>query len=279
MSIQRYDITLPQNRTTQNKVNLLYISSSQYEGDWSSTLHTHYFSELFYVVEGKGQFEIEKNRYPVSSDDLVIINPNVLHTEMSLDASPLKYIVIGIEGLELSPLKTPQNITHCIHNMAKDKDMILTYLDLLLKESESKTVGYEIICQNLIEILVILLSRLPDFSTTIVPTTQKNSQLSVSIRRYIDAHYKEDITLDSIAEAIHNSKYHIVHAFTEEYHISPIKYLISKRIQESKALLTTTDYSLTEISRMLGFSSPSYFSQVFKREEKCSPIDYRKENR
>lgn len=279
MSIQRYDITLPQNRTTQNKVNLLYISSSQYEGDWSSTLHTHYFSELFYVVEGKGQFEIEKNRYPVSSDDLVIINPNVLHTEMSLDASPLKYIVIGIEGLELSPLKTPQNITHCIHNMAKEKDMILTYLDLLLKESESKSVGYEIICQNLIEILVVLLSRLPDFSTTIVPTTKKNSQLSVSIQRYIDSHYKEDITLDSIAEAIHNSKYHIVHAFTEEYHISPIKYLISKRIQESKALLTTTDYSLTEISRMLGFSSPSYFSQVFKREENCSPIDYRKQNR
>ncbi len=279
MSIQRYDITLPKNRTTQNKVNLLYISSSQYEGDWSSTLHTHYFSELFYVVEGKGQFEIEKNRYPVSSDDLVIINPNVLHTEMSLDASPLKYIVIGIEGLELSPLKTPQNITHCIHNMAKEKDMILTYLDLLLKESESKSVGYEIICQNLIEILVVLLSRLPDFSTTIVPTTPKNSQLSVSIQRYIDSHYKEDITLDSIAEAIHNSKYHIVHAFTEEYHISPIKYLISKRIQESKALLTTTDYSLTEISRMLGFSSPSYFSQVFKREENCSPIDYRKQNR
>lgn len=279
MSIQRYDITLPQNLTSKNKANLLYISSSQYEGDWSSTSHTHYFSELFYVVEGKGQFKIEKNVYPVSSNDLIIINPNVQHTEMSLNASPLKYIVVGIEGLELSPLKTPQSITHCIHNMTKDKEMILTYLDLLLKESESKTVGYEIICQNLIEILVVLLSRLPDFSTTIVPPPQKISPLSVSIRRYIDSHYKDDITLDSIAEAIHNSKYHIVHAFTEEYHISPIKYLISKRIQESKALLTTTDYSLTEISRMLGFSSPSYFSQVFKREENCSPVDYRKQNR
>ena len=38
----------------------------------------------------------------VSPDDLVIVNPNVEHTEVSLNASPLEYIVLGVEGMEFA---------------------------------------------------------------------------------------------------------------------------------------------------------------------------------
>ena len=79
---------------------LLYVSSAKYGGDWHSVQHTHNCSELFYVIEGQGQFLIENQTYPVSVNDLVIVNPNVLHTEVSLNASPLRYIVLGVEGLE-----------------------------------------------------------------------------------------------------------------------------------------------------------------------------------
>ena len=64
--------------------------------------HTHYCSELFYVIDGVGQFQVEDNIFPVSANDLVVINPNVSHTELGFNANPLKYIVLGIEGLELS---------------------------------------------------------------------------------------------------------------------------------------------------------------------------------
>ena len=69
---------------------LRYISISKYEGDWQSLPHTHHFSELFYVLHGEGAFYIENEKVPVKTDDLVIINPYVEHTEKTLPNDPMK---------------------------------------------------------------------------------------------------------------------------------------------------------------------------------------------
>jgi len=71
------------------KSRLLYVSTSKYEGDWQSILHSHPFSELFYVVKGNGLFVAEGKEFPVEKNDMVIINPLVEHTEKSWNTSPL----------------------------------------------------------------------------------------------------------------------------------------------------------------------------------------------
>ena len=86
----------------RNKVKLLYVSTAKYGGDWHSTLHTHACTEIFYVVGGSGKFNIEGKLLPVTTDDMVIVNPNVEHTEVSYNKRPLEYIVLGVEGLEYS---------------------------------------------------------------------------------------------------------------------------------------------------------------------------------
>ena len=123
------------------------------------------------------------------------------------------------------------------------------------------------------------LNRQANFAVTLAPIQRKNPRVSITVRQYIDNHFKENITLDMLAELSHVSKYHMVHVFTEEYGISPINYLISKRIEEGKQLLQRTDYSLSLIGRTLGFSSPSYFSQAFKKQVHCTPMEYRKKSR
>ena len=75
---------------------LRYISISKYEGDWQSLPHTHHFSELFYVLRGEGAFYIENEKAPVKTDDLVIINPYVEHTEKTLPNDPMEYIVFSL---------------------------------------------------------------------------------------------------------------------------------------------------------------------------------------
>ena len=85
-----------------DNIKLLYVSTSKYEGDWQSILHSHAFSELFYVVQGSGSFITEGMEFSVGKNDMVIINPNVQHTEKSLSTMPLEYIVLGIEGLSFS---------------------------------------------------------------------------------------------------------------------------------------------------------------------------------
>ena len=149
----------------------------------------------------------------------------------------------------------------------------------MLKEIENKDFNHDIICQDLMEILVILILRQTGLSMSIVSGSKKSSHLCSAIRRYIEAHYRESINLDTLVEISHVSRYYLVHAFTKEYGISPINYMISCRIEEAKQLLKNDDYPLSFISRFLGFSSPSYFSQAFKKICGLSPNEYRKQSR
>ena len=139
----------------------------------------------------------------------------------------------------------------CIINFQEQKDLLLGYLKTMKKELELQTPGYEIICQNLTEILVVLLTRQTNFKATLTPIPKNATRLCASVRRYIDTHYKENISLDLLAKIAHINKYYLVHAFTEEYSISPMNYLCSCRIIEAKYLLKTTDISLSSISQAL----------------------------
>ena len=82
MSNKRYEVNTPGVSPVDRDVTkLLYVSTAKYGGDWHSLMHTHACTELFYVVGGMGQFKVAEKLIPVSPDDLVIVNPNVEHTE------------------------------------------------------------------------------------------------------------------------------------------------------------------------------------------------------
>ena len=269
MSNSRY--ALQPEQDIRGSARLLNVTSARYGGDWHSIPHAHSYAELFYIVGGDGQFRIEDQLYPVQSNQLVIVNPNVIHTEVSYDAHPLEYIVLGIEGLELSG--SEENSRHRILDY-QGSGHILTCLRHILQETRDAQPGYEAVCQAYMEILILRLMRSTSFS--LVPATAGSSHQCAAVRRYIDTHYKEPLTLELLAQEAHMNKYYLAHSFKAEYGISPISYLISRRIEESRYLLRETDMSLSQIARILGFSSASYFSQSFRRAQGVSPIEYRK---
>ena len=220
---------------------------------------------------------INDDLYPVNTNHLVIINPNVIHTEVSLNAQPLEYIVLGIDGIELS-INDTANGQFCILDHFESVD-ISSCLRNILREMEMKQPGYEDVCQAFMEILIIRLMRSTGLSVPNgIPSVSSHRQCA-AIRRYIDLHFKESLTLDLLAEEAHMNKHYLSHAFKREYGISPINYMISRRIEESKYLLTETDLSLSQISQLLGFSSLSYFSQVFRKSQSIPPIEYRQNSK
>lgn len=279
MSTNRYEL-VEQGYSPIDRKNtkLLYVSTAKYGGDWHSMMHTHACTEIFYVVGGKGQFKIEEQIRGVEVDDMVIVNPNVEHTEVSLNASPLEYIVMGVEGLEFSAGEDGDD-RYCVVNFRGAREDALHSLRTMLGEIETKAAGFDIICQDLLEVLLVRLMRRTDFSLTPAPPRTRGSKECATVRRYIDGHFKENITLDLLSQLCHMNKYYMVHSFSKEYGVSPINYLISRRIGESKYLLSDTDHSLSQISHMLGFSSPSYFSQSFRKLEGMSPMEYRKQKK
>ena len=56
-------------------------------------------------------------------------------------------------------------------------------------------------------------------------------------------------------------------------------YITCQRIKKARALLSTTDISITDIARSCGFDSPQYFATVFKKVEKVAPQVYREQSR
>lgn len=251
---------------------LLYVTSSRYEGDWPSLKHSHYFTELFYVEDGGGSFIVEDETFPIVKHDLVIINPNIMHTEFSLDTTPLEYVILGVEGLSFSFGDSEEfKIINC-SNTKKD---LMSYFTAMLGEMENKEKNYELVCQNLLEILIVNLVRQTDCAFEIVSSQKTSKECSV-VKRYIDSNYKDDISLDYLADMVHLNKFYFAHAFTKFYGLSPMNYLIEKRIQASKALLQSTDHNIADIAQLSGFSSQSYFAQSFKKNCGMTAQNYRK---
>lgn len=277
MSRSHYSINPDQSFTIRGTAKLLNVASARYGGDWHSVPHTHNHMELFFIVGGKGQFLIDDQLYPVDINTLVMINPNVTHTEVSLNAQPLEYIVLGIDGIELATSNT-SNGQFSILNHYESME-ISSCLRNILREMEQKNPGYEDVCQAYMEILIIRLMRTTALAVPAEPQTVSTNRQCAAVRRYIDLHFKEPLTLEQLAEEGHMNKFYLSHAFKKEYGLSPINYMISKRIDESKYLLAETDLSMSQIAQLLGFSSLSYFSQVFHRTQDITPKEYRQSQR
>ena len=120
MSTERFDIRHAP--APRESFRLLYISKSRFGGDWNSTVHTHSCTELFYCLSGEGQFLLSGQLFPVKPDDMVIVNPQVEHTELSLNASPLEYIVLGVSGIEI--LFGKADSTYAIFNCRENRSIL-----------------------------------------------------------------------------------------------------------------------------------------------------------
>lgn len=272
MSNDRFDFAAPPEALGTSR--LLYAVRSRYDKEWHSTMHTHACTEIFYCVRGLGEFVLDGHRRTVGSDDVVTVGANVEHTESSSMANPLEYIALGVDGLDFH-FGPDGSAPYTVLNYRDDREILLLYLEDLLRELETKPSQYEIVCTYLLQVLLIKLLRTRALPVSIEPARRGNRECAAA-RRYIDEHYAEAITLDTLAELAHVNKYYLVHTFSKEYGITPINYLIDRRIRESKYLLGNTNHSLSQISHLLGFSSPSYFSQSFRRITGQSPMEYRK---
>ena len=252
---------------------LLYISTSKYENDWQSIPHIHHFSELIYITEGRGFFTLEDKKYQVGEGDLIIIPPDMEHTEHSFDCYPLEYIAVGVSGIAFRDNKSLERFFICHYGADTE---LLSVLLLLLNEAEGQKAGYSTACQALLDVLLIRLVRKQELMPSGFTPSRMTKECS-QIKRYLDSNYADSITLDQLASLTHMSKYYLVHAFTRYSGLSPINYLNARRIEISKELLVTTDHSIAQIASLTGFSSQSYFAQVFKRESGKTPAQYRKE--
>lgn len=269
MNTERTETLLKQNR----EVKLLAVSLSHRPEMWELEEQNSTASELFYIVNGEGSLFVEREARPVSRDDIVLINPKTPRSQVILNGSSLSYYVLAAEGL--SPLfsEDPQS-GFFLQKYTEQRELLSFCFQTLHQEMEDQPWGYQAASQSLLELILILVVRYSDFRFSIGSPGKAGVEVA-AVKQYLDTHFQENLSLDLLARQVHVNKFHLSHSFKQAYGIPPIQYLIERRIQESKTLLDATDYSLSQISEIVGFSSPSYFTQIFKKNTGLTPKEYR----
>lgn len=99
------------------------------------------------------------------------------------------------------------------------------------------------------------------------------------VENYISRHIGERITAEQLAGVAHLSTTRFLHLFKERYGISPIQYVIRRKLDRAAYLLLYSSLTVTEIGEQLGFSSQSHFSALFQKNFQRYPSVYRREQR
>ena len=96
------------------------------------------------------------------------------------------------------------------------------------------------------------------------------------VKSFLDEHYKEKLSLESVASHFFIDKHYLARLFKEQYGVTLVTYLQQVRITHAKRMLRFTDKSIEEIGLECGIGELNYFSRAFKKLEGVSPSEFRR---
>ena len=147
-------------------------------------------------------------------------------------------------------------------------DSILKLNNLFLKNIQQITTQDEL-CLSLQEVVETFSESMFNY----IPS--KNSELVKKAMLYISQHFNEELALEEVASYVHLHPSYFSTIFKQSSGSSFKEYLNMVRVEESKRLLSNTDYSIIDIAVAVGFEDQSYFSKVFKKYTGVTPKQFR----
>lgn len=117
------------------------------------------------------------------------------------------------------------------------------------------------------------------FVNAVIAAKKKNAfpRHIIKCMEYINSHLHEKISCAELARTAGLNSSYLSSSFRRETGMTITAYITEKRIEAAENLLRSSDYSLTDISDFLNFSSYSHFARTFRKLRGCSPREYRKE--
>lgn len=275
----------------------------------NSRIQFNPFIYFYFLAEGSGTFFIESDAVKIKKNDLVIINSNIGHN-IFVDENEYacRSLGFGVESIGINTVKEEINNSKADEKFdsskgsnslddSEDEEKIKLEIDnyiLIPCKEEGKKV-YEIfssiveefssdnlyartLADSMASYFIIKLLRLLEGKIEIVHDVNINRQVDY-IKSYIDSNYSTDIKLEELSSLAYMNKFHLIAEFKQAYRVTPIEYLILKRVEVSKGLLISTNHSMETIAHIVGFNSQSYFNQVFRKKVGFTPSQFRKKHR
>ena len=125
---------------------------------------------------------------------------------------------------------------------------------------------------NMMQYLEYLLSKAMEYKDVV----ERPHTIVDTIRDYMDHHFQENLSRDDLSRLVFLNPDYLSRLFKKEMGLSISSYLIQKRIDLAKELLSTTRTPVSVISSQAGYDNFAYFTKVFKEKTGMSPNEYRK---
>lgn len=251
--------------------------------------HWHSALEIIMPMEQHYDVKVKELSFHVLPGEILIIPPGEIHSIYSpptgkrfiflFDISQLTSMkgFTGISSILAQPLYVTKETYPYIY------DDVYQYLvqirnEYFYKNEYAELSIYAMLLQMFVKFGYNHINTVNIFSNVRI-NKQKEYVLKFNeIMDYIDEHYMEDLSLESIAEQSGFSKYHFSRLFKLYTNFTFCNYLTYRRIKVAESLLIQPDLSITEVALQSGFPSISTFNRIFKQEKDCTPSEYRAKN-
>ncbi|WP_214628533.1 response regulator [Paenibacillus agaridevorans] len=130
-------------------------------------------------------------------------------------------------------------------------------------------VTYKDLCDGIYDMLLELYNRIGDKPGI------KEQTLIARIAAYIDEHYREDISLESVAGIAFMNPYYFSSFFKKHMKRNFKQYVTDLRMKQAMELLTHTDMMIYEIAEQVGYNNARHFSDMFKKQTGKLPQEYK----
>ena len=107
------------------------------------------------------------------------------------------------------------------------------------------------------------------------PTEAVRDSRIPQLMEYVRLHLNENITVGDLAAHACVTKSHLIRLFHQALGITPLQYVLRKKVQHAQRLLLATDLSVKEIAHKVGFDDVSYFIRLFRKSLGFTPQEYR----
>lgn len=237
--------------------------------------HLHRELELVCMLEGETVTYVDSVRDVLRAGDVFLTFPNQIHFYESRAIE--KYLIFIIKPDLMPDLMdvflsgVPSSaIIRGAANQPQIKALFDSLAELCSAASDSdfaatRRRGY------LLALFSELLSQM-----TVARLSVGDSGALRSIVAFCEKNFAENLSLSLLEERLHLNKYYISHLFSEKLGMRFNDYVNSLRVSEACRYLAGSDYSITEISEIVGFNTLRTFNRAFMKQMGTSPSEYRK---
>lgn len=253
------------------------LSHSFDNPNWSYQYHSHQQeTELVYIGKGEGSYYINTGSYRLKRGVILIVEHGAIHSLTSDAEHPLSCWTCAIEAGAESGFLLPTDVCPCMeagHQEGLIRSLFLE-LDRCRKDmSEATRTHCDTIAAALSSIYVNRFRSHPKVERPM------ETSFARDILVYMNEHYTSRITLEGLAKTFFISANSISHTFAKAYGISPINYVIDRRMNDAKWLLINTDDTLSSISRRIGYDNTNHFCNLFEKRMGLPPRVFRERYR